>query len=406
MSKMIDYRARLLSIQEAIADSGLDGLMVTRTGAISYVAGCFVPWRTGIAIPREGEPELIILRYDARRLLDQCWIQRHRTWEITEEDSFALALVDSIKGWNLSRGRVGLELGGAQHPGVLSATEYQLITENSGDLEFSQGRHVLDRLMLHKTGAEVELLRRAAEIADVGMEAAFAAIAPGRTELEVAGHAEAAMRAAGNEFVWSVTGTELGSGYRQWYEEGFTVQPSNKRIQRGDIVTVDLHPMYECYLGDLALNAVVGEPSPEQQSLAAAWKAVCETILESLRPGEVIADIARAAKSTAEKSGYGDYLMPLLGHGLGTDARIPPIIIESNDERLEPNTIVEVHVHMSVPGVGGLKLETATLVTEDGCERLDKTPIELHIIDDSAETSRNTGSFLGAPTWEGEKDAR
>jgi Xaa-Pro dipeptidase len=240
---------------------------------------------------------------------------------------------------------------------------------------------VLDRVMLIKDKAEIELLRRAAEIADTGMETAFASIALGRTELEVTGYAEAAMRAAGNEFVWSVTGTELGSGYRQWYEEGFTVMPSTKRIQRGDVVTVDVHSMHECYLGDLALNAVVGNPSPEIQKLAAAWQGVANSIIDQLRPDVVISDIARNARRTADELGYGAYVTPFFGHGLGTDARIPHVITESNTAPLEANMMVEVLIQMTVPGLAGLRLETAALITEEGHELLNKVPVELRVID-------------------------
>lgn len=381
MSVVIDYQARLGAIQAAMGEAELDGLVVTRSGGITYVAGCLALWRTAVVIPREGDPELITVQQDVNRLLDVTWMSRSRTWQMADPDGFVKRIADSLLDLGISSGRVGFDLGGGQHTGVLSATEYLALGEALPGIEMVNGMPTLDRVMLVKDRPEIELLRRAAEIADLGMEAAFAAIAPGRTELEVAGQAEAAMRSAGNEFVWSVTGTEVGSGYRQSYAEGFTVAPSGKRIQRGDIVTVDVHPMYGGYLGDLALNAVLGTPTPEQQKLASAWQGVANSILEGLRPGAVISEVARKARRTAEQTGYGSFTVPFFGHGLGTDARIPHAITEDNHARLEANVAVEVLLQMTVPKIGGLRLETAVLITEAGHEPLNRTPIELRVIE-------------------------
>lgn len=84
---------------------------------------------------------------------------------------------------------------------------------------------------------------------------------------------------------------------------------------------------------------------------------------------------------TAEETGYGPFTGPFFGHGLGTDARIPPTIREGNPDRLEANMVVEVLVQTTVPKVGGMRLETAVLITETGHEQLNKTPIELRVIE-------------------------
>jgi Xaa-Pro dipeptidase len=235
--------------------------------------------------------------------------------------------------------------------------------------------------MIIKEPAEIELLRRAAEIADLGMQAAFEAVAVGRSELAIAGAAELAMREAGNEFVWSVTGTEVGAGYRQAYPLCFTVMPTQKRVQHGDMLTIDLHPTYGCYLGDLSANAVLGTPTSEQRELAEAWKQVADAILTRLKPGAVISDVATAARQTAESLGYGEYTVPFYGHGLGTDARIPHTITETNHAVLEPNMIVEIDMQMTVPRRAGMRLETAVLITDGGHEQLNRVPIELHVLE-------------------------
>lgn len=375
----MNHEARLRRIQRSMKEDDLEALVITRNGGIAYAAGVLTPWRTAVVVTAGGI-ELITVRYDAARVRDLTWIDALRTWELGYPEAFPDAVIATLRDHGVESGRIGVDLASAEHTGALSASEYLILAGALPDAEWVNGIAALDRVMLVKDHAETELLRRAAEVADLGVEAAFDAIEAGRTELEIAGVAEAAMRSAGNEFVWSVTGTEVGSGYRQRYERGFTIAPSQKRIQRGDIVTVDVHPMIGCYLGDLAMNAVVGEPTEAQHELERAWIGIAETILGELKPGAAIADVAIAAFTMAQESGYGDYTLPFFGHGLGTDARIPPSIHAGNPDHLEEGTVFEIFLQTTVPEVGGLRLETATRITSTGYELLNKCPIELRIL--------------------------
>jgi Xaa-Pro dipeptidase len=377
----LDHRGRLERVREAMREAGLDCIVATRGGAIAYLAGAMAPWRSAVILPQQGEAELVTVTYDAQRLIDRSWLTSIRDWEMADPDGFARTIAEALVEHGVHAGRIGVDLLGAQSVGAISATEYFSLQAALPDAELVDGSATLDATMILKEPEEIELLRRAAEIADLGVEAAFDAIAVGRTELAIAGVAELAMREAGNEFVWSVTGTEVGAGYRQSYPLCFTDMPSEKRVQVGDAITVDLHPSYRCYLGDLAANAVLGRPSSRQSALAEAWQQVAHAILEGLRPGSVISDVARSARETAEALGYGPYTVPFYGHGLGTDARIPHALTETNDGILEPSMLVEIDLQMTLPGEVGMRLETAVLITDTGHETLNKTPIELRVID-------------------------
>lgn len=91
--------------------------------------------------------------------------------------------------------------------------------------------------------------------------------------------------------------------------------------------------------------------------------------------------VAIAAYTAARDSGYADYTLPFFGHGLGTDARIPPAVHAGNPDRLEQGTVFELFAQTTVPEVGGLRLETAILITDTGHELLNKCPIELRVLE-------------------------
>lgn len=170
--------------------------------------------------------------------------------------------------------------------GILHAFEYQELLARLPQVEMSDGCPLLDQVMLIKEKQEIALLRQAAAIADAGFLAAREALRPGVSENHVAGVAEAAMRDLGNEFNWSQSGgTEVGSGHRTAYLGGVTQPATQKIIQDGDNIILDLHPMYRLYMADACYNLVVGKAGAEQRRLAGVWEKAVETLLAQSCPG-------------------------------------------------------------------------------------------------------------------------
>jgi Xaa-Pro aminopeptidase len=154
--------------------------------------------------------------------------------------------------------------------------------------------------------------------------------------------------------------------------------PSEKLIQHGDLVTIDIHPMVAGYLSDLALNAVVGPPSEGVKHLAEDWESLVEVLLSALRAGRSVDDVACEVEDAVKKRGLEEKCNPLYGHGLGTDARIPPVIVKGSSRKLAPNMMVEALLQLTDPDLGGMRLEVPVLLKEDGNEPLCKTPLKLH----------------------------
>jgi Xaa-Pro aminopeptidase len=146
--------------------------------------------------------------------------------------------------------------------------------------------------------------------------------------------------------------------------------------------------MYNLYLGDLSRNAIMGEPTAEQNKLSSAFVATCNHLLESLKPGATLGEVARKMDTFLDEIGYRQYALPGYGHGIGilgnewypaiTDSTAP---YESGaDLVLQPNMVEIPAIVLNKPGIGGFRMETPVLITEDGAEPLSKTPLEPAII--------------------------
>jgi Xaa-Pro dipeptidase len=375
----MDYGKRIEQYRAIMREKKIDASFLSRRFVIAYFTGAFAPWYSTLFIPVEGEPELITMAIDAPRIRNESFVQNISIWSFSPDKSMVKAINRIIEREKLSRGTVGFEMGASTDIGVFSAAEYRELTEQWPDLRFTNVIPQVTGMQLIKSSEEIELLRRAAEAVDLGLRYAYDAMEPGMTELELAGWAELGMRKAGSMFNWSITGTEIGSGYRQSIPGALTTLPGHKRLQHGDIVTVDIHSMYDNYISDLALNAIIGKPSAKQRKLADTWKTLAEYEHTLLKPGAVCGDVCKAMIAKFEELGVADKCIPTFGHGLGLDARMPPDIKPGIPLVLEENMCLVQVLQLTEAGVGGMRLEMPILITAAGCELLCKTPLDLYI---------------------------
>jgi Xaa-Pro dipeptidase len=391
MSAHVDYPARLRKIQEKMAEQGIDVLIATRLSTVGYVFGAFVPWRGITVIPREGEPELYVLALDSERVKDDSFFKNVQPVGPLPGMLMWERITSSIQARGLERGAIGVELGHSpiRIETFLLASEYEILRSTFPDASLKNATDPLNDLFLLKDEAEVALFRRAAEICDLGMAAVLAEMRVGMTETEVAGIAEYAMRQAGSEMNWTFTGgQEIASGYRTAYAWGGCTPPTRKRIQPGDNVVIDLHCMYDLYLGDLSRNAIMGEPTSEQKKLSSAFVSTCNHLLDALKPGATLGEVTQKVDTFLDEIGYRQYALPGYGHGIGIlGNEWYPAIANSTapyesgaDIVLQPNMVEIAALVLNKPGVGGFRLETPVLITADGNEPLSKTPVEPEII--------------------------
>ena len=392
MSTQADHKARLKKIQAKMDEQDIDVLIATRLSTVGYVFGAFVPWRGIAVIPREGEPQLYVLALDSERVKDDSFFKNVAGVAPLPGMAMWERILSYLRARGLEKGRIGVELGHSpiRIETFLLASEYEILREAFPQATFKNATDFLNEIFIIKDEAEIECFRRAAEICDLGLGVVLKQMKVGMRETEVAGIAEYAMRKAGSELNWTFTGgQEIGSGARTAYFWGGCTPPTRKRIERGDNVLLDLHAMYNLYLGDLARNAIMGEPTPEQRELSNVFVAACNLLLESLKPGATYGEVADKMDAFMDRTGYRQYALPGYGHGIGIlGNEYYPVVINSSvpyeskgDLVLQPNMVEVAALVLNKPGVAGMRMEMTVLITKDGNEPLNKVPFEPAIIE-------------------------
>jgi Xaa-Pro aminopeptidase len=231
---------------------------------------------------------------------------------------------------------------------------------------------VLSRLRMVKENAEIECMRDAARVANVGMTAAKKALRIGARETDLAGETEYAMRQAGAEG-WAST-TYVASGLRSAIAHG---PPSLKVIEEGDVVQVHLAPIARGYTVDLCRTLFVGRVASEASAAREAYIEAQEAGIAAATPGAPLLGIDDAMSASLKKSGYGDAFLRPVFHGVGMEHEEAPIpgghAVIHGEEKIEN---VETGMVLSI-GNCGIYRESFGVRAEDAIWVSDKGPVPL-----------------------------
>jgi len=231
---------------------------------------------------------------------------------------------------------------------------------------------MLWKLRQVKDEHEIKLMKKAGSITSAGMKAAYETIRPGRTEIEVAAEIEYAMR---KENGWgSAFETIVASGVRSTYPHGGC---ADRKIREDDLVVVDIGSAYQHYASDMTRTIIAGAPNEKQKRIHEIVKNAHENAFRAVKAGAKGKDIDNAARRTIEDSGFGQYFVHGLGHGVGLDIHEPPSFSTSSKDLLAVGNVMTIEPGIYVPNFGGVRLEDTILVRKDEAEKLTEGTYEL-----------------------------
>jgi Xaa-Pro aminopeptidase len=145
-------------------------------------------------------------------------------------------------------------------------------------------------------------------------------------------------------------------------------EPTERTIEHGDSVMVDIGAAYDGYQADASRTFVIGEPSELQQRVWEAVSRAYDAALATVRPGVACTRVQRAAAEAAEASGF--RLAHRIGHGIGLATSFEWPSLDTEEAPLEPGVTICIEPGVYAPGIGNMKLEDDVLITEHGCELL------------------------------------
>lgn len=352
---------RLRRIEEELQERGLDALLVTHLPNVRYLTGF------------SGTNGLCLIRRDKAYFLTD-FRYEEQSHEEVKGMRIAIAknsLFEEVEKRKLFRGmrRVGIE------GNYLPYAEYQKLKKTFKRVRFVPQADLVESISAIKDEREIELITKAARISDKVFHQVLGLLRPGIRELEISAEISYLHKTSGAER--DAFETIVASGSRGALPHGVA---SEKRIRKGEFVTLDFGCVYRGYCCDITRTVAIGDPG---RKLRQVYQIVCDAqvhAIEAAKTGMVAKELDKVARNYITKKGFGQYFGHSLGHGIGLQIHEPPRISSQSTYKLQQGNVITIEPGIYLPGLGGVRIEDDIVVTNGKSVVLNKAPKELIIL--------------------------
>jgi len=367
-----EYQNRLKKIRNEMVRREIDVLILAGPENIFHVSGYqtfgFHNYQL-LVVPIDGKP-FLILRYLESMLAEHySWLDDVVTWDDTQ-DPIAVtksALVD--------RGLVVKRVAIEQNAYNLQVATWRKINTALGEL--LDGTGIVETSRKIKSNAELDMMREAARLTDLGMQAAVETARPGATDNDVAAAAFSAMTRAGSE--WLSRDPIVTSGRRSGIPHSCY---SRQTLRNGDTVLLEFSGVYHRYYAPMMRTVVAGEANEDAKYLTNVCVEALNAAIAAAGSGSTSAEVDAAARSVIVREGLWENFRKRSGYMVGTgftswvEGHISSLK-EGDATVLEPGMVYHVPIALRRYGQTGVGMSETIVVTDRGAEPLGRFPRRL-----------------------------
>ena len=375
MFSQAELDRRLAELRVSMAELDLDAVLFTSIHNINYFADflyCSFGRPYGLVVTATGQTS-ISANIDGgqphRRTHGDNVV--YTDWE--RDNYFRAAAALLPRG-----GRVGVEF---DHLNLQSRAKLEAAVTGVTLIDVSPATM---RQRMVKSDEEIAVIRNGARIADIGGAACVEAIGEGVPEYEVALHSTRAMV---REIARTYPQAELMDTWT-WFQSGINTDGAHnpvtsRRIERGDILSLNCFPMIQGYYTALERTLFFDHASDAHLRM---WEVNCEVHrrgLELIRPGARCCDIAVELNGIYAEHGLLDrrtfgygHSFGVLCHYYGREAGLE--LREDIDTVLAPNMVVSMEPMIMIPegepGAGGYREHDILVIGADSAQNITGFP--------------------------------
>ncbi|WP_077622849.1 M24 family metallopeptidase [Sediminibacillus massiliensis] len=363
---------RLLTLTNWMKEKNIEASFLNSTENVYYLSNFYTDPHErlmGIFVFKQADPLFILPAMEVEQLKRAGW--QHEI----------IGYSDHENPWDLVRPSLkSRQLGDVEtiaiEKEVLSYGRSQAVLSFFPGAEILSVEDKLNEMRVVKEEDEIAVIRRAAQMADFGVQVGVNALEEGVTEMEVLAKIEYELKKKGiREMSFS---TMVLFGEKSGDPHG---NPGDRKLKAGDMVLFDLGVVLDGYCSDITRTVAYKSISDKQKEIYQTVLTAELAALEASKPGTRIGDLDTTARDIITEAGYGDYFPHRIGHGMGINVHEFPSMSHLNDGILKEGMVYTIEPGIYLPDLGGVRIEDDVLVTADGFETLTKFPKELQIID-------------------------
>ncbi len=348
------YDNRLNQVLDSMKKNNLTGLVVSDPKSIWYLTGIY----------NEPYERLFVLYLSAdgnhvfflNKLYNISQKKFREVWTSDTDD-----IMGSMASNVAKSGRIGIDK-------VWPARFLIPLIKLNPEVEYVLGSDCVDDARACKDKEEQRLMKEASRINDECIQAGAAFVKDGITEKEVADFIDNKFRelgADGNSFTTIVS---FGKNAADPHHE-----PDDTVVKEGECVLIDMGCIKDHYCSDMTRTFFYKkEPTDEYAKIHDLVREANEKAESIIKPGVRLCDIDAAARNHIAEAGYGEYFTHRLGHFIGQTDHEMGDVSSTNTNTVKPGMIFSIEPGVYLPGKFGVRVEDLVLVTETGCEVLNK----------------------------------
>ncbi len=348
------YKQRVERFRELMARNHIDAVMIRNIYSFTYFTGISW-WQPAVLIPLKEPPIIFTFEDEVEELQEKTWIDKILGYRKVEE--LMRAVTSNINQLKVQTLGFDIDIDA-------SALLFEQFRNMNPQKKIVNIHSLIMKLRMIKDQTEIELIRKASEIAKTSLEAAINAVSAGVTETAIAGEAEYAARKQGAESIL----VYVNAGKPRIH-----AHPMNKEVKNGDAVMIDVMPAYKGYYSDIAYTVFVGSASSEQRKAFQAFNEAVETYIAELRPELKLNELEGKVQEVYKRYGVEKYYVYGFAHGVGLrfeEDPITTIIVPQRATKIEENMVLNVgHAPLAGKEIGTVKIEDTVLVKKDRAEK-------------------------------------
>lgn len=351
---------RLDALRADMADARLGGLLVTGMASVRYLSG--FSGSSGFVLVEPGTATLFTdFRYESQAAEEigagiALHVMENRSW-----DDLAEHLDPCPPGW-----RLGFEAA------RLSVAELERLVHACDSVIWEPTQGLVEGHRARKDAVEIESIAAAVDLADLVLEGLARDIRSGISERELAALLEYRLRSAGSGPLPFAPIVAFGERSALPH-----ASPSDRRLDRGDLVLLDFGARIDGYCSDMTRVFVLGRAADWQREVHRAVLRACESAVEAIADGVPASEVDAAARAALEEAGLAEHFGHSTGHGLGLEVHEAPRLHRQESAALETGNVVTVEPGVYLPGQGGIRIEQAIAVEAGGGRVLTRSSPEL-----------------------------
>lgn len=241
-------------------------------------------------------------------------------------------------------------------------------------VEFIPLTDELSNLRAVKDQGEIDRIAAAQKIADAAFTRILDFIKPGITEIDISSELCYYMAQCGCKESFD---TICASGPNSSMPHA---QPTARKIQNGDFVTMDFGCKYDGYCSDMTRTICVGAPDDEMKRIYSIVLEAQLRSLEAIRPGVVCSEVDAAGRGYITEQGFGACFGHGLGHSFGLYIHEEPRFSPTCSAILREGMCLSVEPGIYLSGRFGVRIEDIILAKGNGYHNFTGSPKELIIL--------------------------